>query len=97
MYMFGLDIHIYAYVHIQRRMAEESTCRFCSNRVCADFKEEEEQSKKLAGLLDPMRTCIYRHEEVCVCVRVCVCASVRSCVHNMYIYVYIHLRMYMHA
>ena len=78
-------------------MAEESTCKNCGNRVCADFKEEEEHSNKLASHFDPMRTRIYRHEMVCVCVCVCVCACVRSCVYNMYIYVYIHFRMYMHA
>jgi hypothetical protein len=48
----------------QGRMAEESTCKACGNRTCADYKEEEEHSKKLASLLDPMRTRIYRHEEV---------------------------------
>ena len=48
----------------QGRMAEGSTCKACGNRICADYKEEEEHSKKLASLLDPMRTRIYRHEEV---------------------------------
>ena len=50
-------------------MAEESWCKNCGDRVCADFKEEEEHSNKLASLLDPMRTRIYHHEEVCVCER----------------------------
>jgi len=61
-------------------MAEESWCKNCGNRVCADFKEEEEHSNKLASLLDPMRTRIYHHEEVCVCVCVFVCVCVRVCV-----------------
>ena len=67
-------------------MAEEATCKTCGNHVCEDFKEEEEtQSKKLASLLDPMRTRIYQREEVCPCVRVCVhtfvcVACARACV-----------------
>jgi hypothetical protein len=60
----GVCVCVCVYIIFQGRMAEESMCKMCGNHKCADYKEEEENSKKLASLLDPMRTRIYRHEEV---------------------------------